>query len=212
MLQQWPALTRSPHCLIRSYLSFEEMLAAAAAPPGAGPVSLLQQAAAAAAEAAAEARAAVSAATRTAGSGTDGGGAKPQRPWDSWGLASRGGQANRKHPKMSGLLWEVAADLASLGVSLVDPTHEVAYLRASGIRAELAGTAAHLALDLELRALQVGSGSCVWHCRVRSAGAGEAGQAGSTAPSCHAMCPEPTLPYSSHSWTTRAPGWPCPSR
>lgn len=56
----------------------------------------------------------------------------------------------------TGLLWEVSADLGWLGVSVVGPTHEVAYLRASGMRAELAGTAAHLVLDLELRHLQVG--------------------------------------------------------
>lgn len=54
----------------------------------------------------------------------------------------------------AGLLWEVSAELASLGVSLVAPTREMAYLRAGGLRAGLAGTAAHLILDLELRHLQ----------------------------------------------------------
>lgn len=54
-----------------------------------------------------------------------------------------------------GVLWEVSAELASLGVSLVGPTREMAYLRASGVRGQLAGTAAHLVVDLELRTLQV---------------------------------------------------------
>lgn len=54
-----------------------------------------------------------------------------------------------------GVLWEVSADLASLGVSLVGPVREMAYLRAGGVRGQLAGTAAHLVLDLELRTLQV---------------------------------------------------------
>lgn len=49
----------------------------------------------------------------------------------------------------------MSAELASLGVSLVGPTREMAYLRAGGVHAQLAGTAAHLVLDLELRTLQV---------------------------------------------------------
>lgn len=57
---------------------------------------------------------------------------------------------------VAGLLWEVTAELAWLGLSVVGPTQEVAYLRAGGLRAELAGTAAHLVLDLELKHLQVG--------------------------------------------------------
>lgn len=77
--------------------------------------------------------------------------ARPQRPWDSWGLpGSRAGQG-----KKGGLLWEVRADLASLGVSLVAPTREMAYLHAGGISAELAGTSAHWVLEVELRSLQV---------------------------------------------------------
>ncbi len=55
----------------------------------------------------------------------------------------------------AGLLWELCADLASLGVSLVAPSREVAYLQAGGLHATLAGTAAHLVLDLELRRVQV---------------------------------------------------------
>lgn len=125
--------------------------------------------------------------------------ARPQRPWDGWGLP-RGGRepgkgrsrkptgegsaaalcwlaAQRRRPSdaapsglkrarpecscarvppptPAGLLWQVSAELASLGVSLVAPTREVAYLRAAGLAAQLAGTAAHLVLDLELRRLQ----------------------------------------------------------
>ena len=74
------------------------------------------------------------------------------------------------HPSQSsappGVLWEVSAELASLGVSLVGPTREMAYLRASGVRGQLAGTAAHLVLELELRTLQVRS-----FCFVKSRGA-----------------------------------------
>lgn len=55
----------------------------------------------------------------------------------------------------AGLLWEVTADLASLGVSLVAPTREMAYLHAAGLRAEVAGTVAHLVVGLEMRTLQV---------------------------------------------------------
>lgn len=72
-------------------------------------------------------------------------------------------------PSFAGLLWEVGADLAWLGVSLVGAAQEVAYLRGSGLRASLKGTAAHLMLDLELRELQVGglsaSPACTSHRR-----------------------------------------------
>ncbi|PSC70464.1 Methionine gamma-lyase isoform A [Micractinium conductrix] len=82
---------------------------------------------------------------------------RQQRPWDNWGLPTLQGsqqQAKRKS-KLSGLLWEVSADLAWLGVSLVGATSEAAYLRAGGLKAEVAGTAAHLILDVELRHLQL---------------------------------------------------------
>lgn len=111
-------------------------MAAAAAPDALGLLPSLHQSAAVAAPAPA--------------------GARPQRPWDSWGLP-RGGRDAGKGPggrKLTGLRWQVSADLASLGVSLVAPTREMAYLQAAGLRVQLAGTAAHLVLDLELRRLQ----------------------------------------------------------
>lgn len=61
----------------------------------------------------------------------------------------------------AGLLWEVGVDLAWLGLSVVGAAQEVAYLRASGLKADVRGTAAHLMLDLELRQVQVCVRVCV---------------------------------------------------
>lgn len=54
--------------------------------------------------------------------------------------------------------------MAWLGVSVVGSAQEVAYLRASGLRADARGTAAHLMLDLELRQLQVTGGLALPCC------------------------------------------------
>lgn len=58
------------------------------------------------------------------------------------------------HPP-AGLLWEVTAELASVGLSMASPTHELGYLRAGGLRTTVAVSAARFVVDLEVKSLQV---------------------------------------------------------
>jgi hypothetical protein len=55
----------------------------------------------------------------------------------------------------SGLLWEVSAELAAVGLSLVGPSQEVAYFRATGIAAALGASAARRTASLRVQALQL---------------------------------------------------------
>ena len=56
---------------------------------------------------------------------------------------------------LTGPLWEVVVDLASVGVSLVGPTSEVAYLRLTGTRVTAAAGAARHSLSLTVRGIQL---------------------------------------------------------
>lgn len=59
-------------------------------------------------------------------------------------------------PVPAGLLWEISAELASVGVSLVSPSQELCYLRLGQLRTSAAVSAARLVVELEFKTLQVG--------------------------------------------------------
>eukprot|EP00887_Chlorella_sp_A99_P007395 scaffold2.g7395.t1 len=135
--------------------------AGAAAPPRAVAASLLGANAAGAAAGAAAAAAASAAAAAAA---LAAGNTRRLISMD-WALAPRGGLTGAGSPlgerggwlgpTPPGLLWEVSAGLASVGLSLVGATQELSYLRAGELEASVAASAARYTLGLELRTLQV---------------------------------------------------------
>ncbi len=60
----------------------------------------------------------------------------------------------------------MSAELASVGVSLVSPSHELGYVRAGQLRTTVAMSAARFVVDLEVKTLQVMAWAlqsfCVW--------------------------------------------------
>ncbi len=68
-----------------------------------------------------------------------------------------------RRPTPAGLLWEVSAELASVGLSLTSPSQELCYVRAGQLRATVAVSAARRVVDLEVKTLQVSWWCLVWY-------------------------------------------------